>query len=495
LLLALTGGAAGLLVSRWLSDVVRGTLLPNLASSERFVDTRVLVATLVAACVVGLGAGLAPLAQIAQRHLAAELQSQGGHSSLRRSGFQGVLVGLQVALCTVLLVGAGLFVRSLQRVQSQDLGFTTVKLLYVTLDFREALPGSERDSVYAASVRRIHALPGVTGASIVQAMPFGHFHVPPISVPGLAEPPAIGGQLPMMYGATRQYLDLMGVRLREGRLLEESDGRLAPPVVLVNETMARTVWPGQSALGKCIRIGFDPNLPPSPLAPASLPCRQVVGVVRDSRVRSLRATGNEARLMQYYVPFAQLPAMPFGGDAPQVNAMLVGTAHDPEPMIAGVQRLIQGTSTSPVYARVRLYQDLLDPQLRPWRLGATLFSAFGGLALGIAAVGLFGVVSYLVTQRTREIGVRLALGGTRRMVSGWVVRDALRLVAVGIGAGLLVALVSAPLMQSMLFDTTARDVGVLAAAAGMLLAVTILAAALPAWRAGRVSPMTALRSD
>jgi putative ABC transport system permease protein len=386
-------------------------------------------------------------------------------------------------------------VRSLQRVQSQDLGFTTSNLLYVSLDFREALRGWERDSVYTAAVRRVRALPGVTDASVVQAMPFGHFHVPPISVPGLAEPPEVGGQLPMMYGATPQYLELMGVRLREGRLLEDTDVRSAPLVVLVNETMARNVWPGQTALGKCIRVGFDPNLPPGPLAPASLPCRQVVGVVRDSRVRSLRAAGNEAKLMQYYIPFAQLPAMPFGGDAPQVNAMLVGTTRDAESMMPAVQRLIQGTSTSPVYARVRPYQDLLDPQLRPWRLGATLFTAFGCLALGIAAVGLFGVVSYLVTQRTREIGVRLAIGGTRAMVSGWVVRDALRLVALGIGAGLLVAVLSAPLVQTMLFETTARDVKVLTVAAGMLLAVTVLAAALPAWRAGRVSPMTALRSD
>jgi putative ABC transport system permease protein len=148
-----------------------------------------------------------------------------------------------------------------------------------------------------------------------------------------------------------------------------------------------------------------------------------------------------------------------------------------------------------VYARVSPYQSLIDPQLRSWRLGATLFSAFGLLALTIAAVGLFAVVSYVVTQRTREIGVRLALGGSAAAVAGLIVRDAVKMAAVGGVAGIAIGLVAAPLVQSMLFETSAREPAVLVGAAIVLLMVTVSAGAVPAWRAGRVSPMVVMRTD
>jgi ABC-type antimicrobial peptide transport system permease subunit len=260
--------------------------------------------------------------------------------------------------------------------------------------------------------------------------------------------------------------------------------------------MARTAWPGQNPIGKCVKAGHagNPELGDPMAAAVFLPCREVVGVVRDSRARSLRTEGNEAALMQYYVPFGQLPAAPFP-NAPTISGILVRTAGPPERLVAPVQRIVQGTSALPLYARVRPYQTLIDPQLRSWRLGATLFTAFGVLALGIAAVGLFAVVSYLVAQRTREIGVRLALGGTGSRVAGLVVRDAVRMAAAGGAVGVLTAIAAAPLVQSMLFQTSAREPATIAAAGIVLLAVTVGAAAVPAWRAGRTSPMTVLRGD
>ena len=198
--------------------------------------------------------------------------------------------------------------------------------------------------------------------------------------------------------------------------------------------------------------------------------------------------------MQYYVPFGQLPAAPFAG-AWSIHGILVRTSGEPERMVAAVQRISQTTSTLPVYARVRPYQTLIDPQLRSWRLGATLFSAFGVLALAIATVGLFAVVSYLVSQRTQEIGVRLALGGSGGRVARLVVRDAVRMASVGGAAGLLMALAGGSIVQSMLFATSSREPAIMLAAVLVLLAVTVAAAALPAWRAGRVSLMTVLRGD
>jgi hypothetical protein len=342
----------------------------------------------------------------------------------------------------------------------------------------------------------VAALPGVTDATVAQAVPFGPHQIPPIGVPGMADAPTAGGQLPLLYGATPEYLRLLGVRLREGRLLMAADRRGSPLVVLVNETMAREVWPGRSAVGRCIRVGFDPSLPPGPVAPATLPCREVVGVVADSRARSLRPDGREATLMQYYVPFEQLPAPPpFVGEMPEVSGLVVGTSGDPARVAAAVQRAIQGSSPRPVFAHVRPYDDLLAPQLRPWRLGATLFALLGALAVATASVGLFGVVSYVVARRTREIGVRLALGGDRGRVGGTVVSEAVRLVIAGVAAGIVVALGAAPLVQPMLFQTSARDALVLATSAAILVLVTVAASAIPAWRASCISPLVALRSE
>ena len=494
--LALAGCVLGILLARWFADLVRVTLLPNVAAAMAFVDPQVLVVSIAVACAAGLLAGLSPLASLGRRDLSVELRSGGGHGSSGRFVFQRFLLGVQVSLSVVLLVGAGLFVQSLRRVQGQDLGFSTARLLHVRLDFQAAAPALERDRVHADLTARVAGVPGVTAVTVVQGMPFSSHNIPPINIPGYDLPSPAVQQLPIMYAATPLYLDMMGVTLRTGRLFTSRDTTGAPLVVLVNETMARTAWPGQNPIGKCVKAGHAGGAEfGDPMAGAAfLPCREVVGVVRDSRARSLRAEGSEAKLMQYYVPLGQTPPAPFP-DVPNAHGLLVRTSDDPERYAGAVQRIIQSTSTIPVYARVRPYQTLLDPQLRSWRLGATLFSAFGVLALGIAAVGLFAVVSYLVSQRTREIGVRLALGGSSRGVVGLVIRDAVGLAAIGGGVGVVVALAGGSVVQSMLYQTSARDPLIAAAAVVVLLAVTVIAAALPAWRAGRVSPMTVLRND
>ena len=488
LTLALTGAIAGLLLSRWFSTVLRNTLLPGVAPGEAFIDRRVLVASVLLAILAGLVAGLAPIAQLRNTSISQDLR-------VDRGTFQNALVALQVALCTILLIGAGLFVRSLQRVQSQDLGFTTTDLTYVTLDFRLSLPGAEQDRSHEEAVRRMRAIPGVTAVAPVQAMPFGSFHVPPLSVPGLPEMPTIEGQPPFMYGATLDYLRMMQVTLRDGRLFNESDTRTSPLVVLVNESMARHLWPNEPALGKCIRAGYGPGMQPgmgngNPADTA--PCREVVGVVRDSRARSLRPDGNEARYMQFYVPFAQLPVPP-APNYSAINGILVQSVAGAN-VSSAIQRTVQSDASVPLYARVRSYQDLIDPQLRSWRLGATLFSAFSLLALAIGAVGLFGVVSYRVSQRTREIGVRIALGATRQLLWRMVITDSLRLVVVGITTGAIAALAAGAFIRELLFQTQPWEPANIALAVSVLVLVTIAAALWPAWRAARVDPLKALRT-
>ena len=488
-LLAVVGTAVGLLLSRWFSHILRVSLLPSLPATETFIDGRVLGATIAIACIAGVLAGLIPLSQAWRTNVSEHLRS-GGHGLSVRLTVQHALVRSQVALCTLLVVGAALFVRSLQRVRSQDLGFSTTSLLYIRLDFRGFISGAESDLAYYDAVRRAHTLPGVTGATVVAGIPFGPHYIPGVAIPGRPWPPP-GAQVPIMYGATPEYLDMMSVKLVHGRLLSARDNAGAPPVILVNETLARTAWPGQSALGKCMAIKFG-GPPSAEHASASQPCRQIVGVVRDSRARSLRPEGNEDRLMQYYVPFEQMPVPPRPNPS-RVMGMMVRAQGDIDRVAARVQRTIQSTSAVPVYARTRRYQDFLDPQLRSWRLGATLFSAFSILAVSIAAVGLFGVVSYVVTQRMQEIGVRLALGATSRRVAGLIVGDAVRMVSIGIIAGLLATVVAAPLMAPLLFQTSAREPASMVVATAVVLIATLVAAAWPAWRAGRVDPVGVLR--
>jgi ABC-type antimicrobial peptide transport system permease subunit len=198
--------------------------------------------------------------------------------------------------------------------------------------------------------------------------------------------------------------------------------------------------------------------------------------------------------MQYYVPFGQIPAPPMP-DGPRTMGLLVRVHGDADAAAGRVQRAIQSTSTTRLYAHVRPYQDFIDPQLRSWRLGATVFTAFGFLALAIAVVGVFAVVSYVVAQRTREMGVRLALGATRSAVIALVVRDSARLVGVGIVIGGVLALAAGPLIASQLFQTSPRDPSSLVLAALVLGGVTIVASFWPAWRAGGVNPVKTLGAD
>lgn len=496
LLLSLFACGLGLALAHWIGNIVRVTLLPDIAAVTDFIEPKVLVASVAMACAAGLLTSLGPITQLTRRNLSLELRAGGGHGSSGRVAYQHALVAVQVAMSVVLLIGAGLFVRSLERVQSQDLGFSTARLLHVTLDFRGPIPGPERDRAIVEAARRVATIPGVTAVTVVQGMPFSSHNIPPIHVPGYEMPSPAAQQLPIMYAAGPAYLDMMGVKLRDGRLFTREDTAGTPLVVLVNETMARTMWPGRSAIGACVQAGYagDPMVGDPMSAAAALPCRTVVGVVRDSRARSLRTEGSEARLMQYYVPLGQAPPAPFP-NVPEYHGILVRAAGEPDRWVTPIERIIQSTSARPVYARVSPYQTLIDPQLRSWRLGATLFSGFGLLALAIAAVGLFAVVSYLVTQRTREIGVRLALGASAGGVARLVVRDAVKMTAVGGVIGIAIAMLAAPLVQSMLFETSSREPVVLIAAALVLSVVTVSAAAVPAWRAGRVSPLIVMQAD
>ena len=414
-------------------------------------------------------------------------------------GLAGLLL-VQTALSVLLLVGAGLFGASLYRLKAQDFGLRWDRVSVV--DFAPG-PGeiAGQDELFTAALERVRQLPGVERATLVGSLPFSGFNVPPIGVPGGSLPTGPEIQLPFLTAATPEFLDILGIRVVQGRGFDAADERGAP-VVLVNRTMADTLWPGESALGKCIRVGFDPDFDPAtfdhskgPPVPTQVPCREVVGVTRDVRQRSVLPAGGEDRLMQYFVPFSQVPIPPFADGGGRVQGLLVLERPGTEGLAPVVRRLVVGARQDLPFLRVRPYAELLAPQLRPWTLGTRLFVLFAGLALAVAAIGLYAAFAHVVVVRRREIAVRLAVGARPRAIRNMVIRRALALAATGVVLGGALAVAASSWLRSLLFQTQPFDPVVLAAASVVMLTVTVAATAIPAWVASSTDPGALLRSD
>ncbi len=496
-LLAATAVGVALLLAYWFDEAVRSVLLPTVVHSAGL-TLRTLAAAALAGVVILVVAAAAGLAQMPRSLRDADLAGPSTRPRwIARSGQALLLV--QTTLSVVLLAGTGLFGRSLYNLMSQEFGMRTDDVLLVEFDRG---PGAvrEHEQLYSSALERIRTLPGVEIATTVKTMPFTGFHVPPISVPGLAGPPQVNGQLPFLIAATPEFLDILDVAIVEGRRFVESDERGAP-VVIVNETMARSVWPGESALGKCIRIGFEPSFDPStaagpPPPPATVPCREVIGVSRNVRQRSVVPSGSEDRLMQYFVPFSQVPPPPAGvGPGPGIQGLLLRTTAGPGVLAAPIRRVVLDGRTDLPFLQVRRYSELLQRQMRPWRLGTALLSLFGALALGVAAVGLYATFAHAVGERRREMAIRLAVGARPHRVLVMILREAAGLALAGVLCGAFVAALGGRWMQSMLFGTAPFDPLVLGSAAIVMLAVATLATFVPARHASRTDPSSLLRAE
>jgi putative ABC transport system permease protein len=417
----------------------------------------------------------------------------------RRTGTRAVLLVIQTALSVMLLAGAGLFARSLYNLAHQDFGMTLHGVLLVQF---EQGPGSAPDQqeLFASAIDRIRALPGVELATPIKTLPFTGFNVPPIGVPGMQESPSVNGQLPFLTASTPELLKILGIEIVRGRPFSDADDRGAP-VVIVNETMARALWPGESALGKCIRIGFDPSFDPftasgPPGPPVNVPCREVVGVARDIRQRSVLPGGIEAKLMQYFVPFSQVPPPPGGvGTGPGIQGLLLRAGVGPDVLAGPIRRLVMGSRTDLPFLHVRRYAELLERQMRPWRVGTMLLSLFGALALVVAALGLYSAFAYSVSERRHEMAIRIAIGARPGGVLVMILREAAGLAAIGVLAGSIATLIAGRWLQSMLFGTAPSDPVVLVSAAVLMIAVALLATLLPARNASRTDPNSLLRAE
>ena len=493
LVIGVAAVAMSLLLAYWLDESVRRILLPGVIERDAW-DVLVLGAASAAGVIAAVVAVAIGVSHLPSPRRGDDLKGT------RASGvvlLRGLLV-LQATLSVMLLAGAGMFGRSLYSLMNQDFGFTTEGVLMMDFEGPGALP--DQDEVFTAALQRVRELPGVELATVHRSMPFGSFHVLPIGIPGHSESPNVGGQMPYLIAATPEFLQILGIRMIEGRAFTERDRR-GPLVVIVNETMARTVWPGESAVGKCMRVGFPDDFDPStadapPLPSASVPCREVVGVARDVRQRSVVPEGNEAGLMQYYVPFSQVPAPPAAvGDAPTIGGLLLKTRTDPEGMRDALRRVLTGGRTDLPPARVRSYASVLERQVQPWRLGVTLLTIFSVLAVLLAAVGLYAAFAHAVVLRRREMAIRIAIGATPAAVRTLIFRDAALLTMGAAGLGCLGAFAAGRSIQSLLYGIVPADPLVLGGAAALMMLVAVLATLLPARSAARSDPNALLKAE
>ena len=494
-LLAVLATATSLVLAIWLDETIRRVLFPGIV--ERTTASAPALWAALAAGVLAAMTGAIANTRHVPASFDAPLLSGAAAGCGRRSAAMTTLLVVQMMLSVMLLAGAGMFGGSLYRLLSQDFGMEMSKVLLVNA--RMGPGGSESDArLYLDALERIREMPDVELATPINTIPFTGFNVPPIAVPGRPEPPAVGRQLPFLVAATPEFFTLLGIRIVEGRGLVAADDRGAP-VVLVNQSMARAVWPGERAVGKCIRIGFPPDFQPGfgpPVPGDSVPCREVVGVVNDTRQRSLFPQDNEDRLLQYYVPFSQVPYPPFTAqDEPRVSGLLVRPRHLSDRLVTAIRQAIVGDRTDLPFIEIRPYSQVLDRQARPWRIGTTLLALFSTLAVLVASVGLYATFAYVVSERRREMAIRLAVGARPGRLVAMVLREAALLAAMGAAGGCAAAVGAGRLVASLLYGTRPTDPLVLGAAALGMVVVAVVATLLPARAASGADPSVLLRTN
>jgi len=471
------GLAVGLALTRWGGLVVRRVLLEGTAWDGDPVNLRVLATTAAAGVLAALLASLWPLLRGARVDPAAELHGAGRAVSRSGARARGGLLLVQTTLCTALVVLAGLFLRSIATIQSLDLGIRPDDAYLVSMDLDgRNLDQAESTRMFEWAADRIRTMPGVAAAGLTFGAPFRSNSGGRITVPGKDSIPRLEGGGPYYFAIGPGTLAAYGIRLLQGRDFGPADRRGSAPVALVSERMATTIWPGESALGKCFYPGRIAD---------SVPCLEVVGVVSDLHRQQL----DEPPFFLYFsvLDQAKEPLVPH-------HVVVRMQPGQPNPAEAIRQRLLAERSDLP-FLPVQSYREILGRQARQWNLGASLLSVFGGLSLVIAAIGLYGVVAFGVSQRTREIGLRAALGAPPRRLFWTTVRGGLATAALGIAAGLTLALVAGGRLEALLFRTRATDPLVLGAAAAVVVLVSAVAAAVPGRRALRIDPTQALRAD
>jgi len=473
LVLASAGGICGVLIAK-----LGGSLLLRLAGGQLpraedvGLDAQVLIFTIAVTVLTGLIFGLVPAIRASSPELQHSLREGARGSTRGTGGLRGMLVVTEVALAMILVIGAGLMTRSFIKLLQVDLGFSTDHRVAVNYTVSTARHPREADmrGTYRAMLDKVRSLPGVIAAGAVRDLPFrGDGESISFLAPGMIEGP--NGQRP---GATLMFTSdgffgAMGIPLIAGRDLSPQDRENAPVVIVVNQALAKKYFPNQNAVGQSLRLGKD-----------ELPIVGVVGDVRQTNV-------DEAPAPRIYASVYQIFRV-------KVN-LVVRTRDDPAVMIKRIEDGIRTIDGQQTFTAAFTLEDVVSEAVARPRLLTVLLGLFGGMGLILGALGIYGVLAYLVTQRTREIGVRIALGAQRRDVLGMVVASGLRLAGLGVLIGLAGALALTRLMQGVLYGVSSDDPLTFAAVALALFAVAAFASWLPAMRATKVDPLEALRAE
>lgn len=481
LLLAALGGAAALACAVWLSPVLSHAILPTVHWQSTGVSPGTFLLAMLLVVLTGALTGIVPAMHASRSDVQQSLRGDPGSGVSRRTGVRSAMLAMQVTLAFVLLAAATLLVRSALNVEAINTGYETGRLAYA-----EVLPGmtySKHDAEASRSIGlrlpavavQLARVPGVESVALSLRAPLHGFAVYPVFLPGRDSMPTLNRNPPLTQVVSPEFFGVTGLHVVDGRTLQADDRAGSAPVVVVNQTMARTMWPRQRALGNCIIVSTR-----------DAPCRTVVGVVSDAHYYGIF----DAPAMQFYMPFGQADTSLYPGVIlirSQMGRLVSTTVAVRDAFTAMTQSW--GTPT------VRTMDDALAPILHPWRLAAEVFAGTALLALIVAGVGIYGTVAYTVSQQRHEMGVRLALGARRSGILRLVVGGGLRVVGIGLVVGAILVLVLGRLVTSMLYGTTAHDPVMFLVVATSMLAVAVAACAIPAWRAAHLDPVALLRSE
>ncbi len=484
-LMALAGGLLGLLLAAWSVSILKQLgpgSLPRL--KEISVDWRVLGFTLLVSIATGIVFGLAPIWASRRTDLNSILRSggRGATGSRTRAGLRNALVVSEIASSVVLLTGAGLLIQSFDRLQNVDPGFRADHVLTLQLNLPETRYSDWKVGLfYKQLLERLQALPGVRWAGIGRKVPLSggddtslNFTIENRPVEASANQPRA-----QYRAVSADYFDALGIPLSRGRHFDRTDGEKTAGVVLINETLARIFFAGEDPLGKRIRAGLDGN-----------PWCTIVGVVADVKHTGLDAASKP----ETYYHYLQVPAAWMSFVESSMTAVLRTNA-EPASLAAAARAEVQKMDGDLAVFNVQTMEALVDGSLAQPRLRTTLLGAFAGVALILAAIGLYGVIAYSVAQRTNELGVRMALGAQKNDVLKLVMGQGARLAALGIGIGLVAAFGTMRVISKLLFGVNAADPLTFAATALLILVVALGASMIPAWRAIKVDPVVALRYE
>jgi predicted permease len=472
-IVVLGGAVASLGLVWWFGNPLRQRMLPNTTLPPVEVDARIIAFTALSALIIALVIALVPALRALRWNVVSTIADGGAPGSLRRSRARGVLIVLQTAFSLALLVCAGLFVRSLHNIRALPLGYDPHHVLVVeALDGETLMPGLP-EALARTILSHAAAIDGIESSALSASLPFYKHIARRFNAPGTSGAAPGAEHSRFSFNAVSPgYFRTVGTRVVAGREFIASDDSLAPRVAMVSVPMAARLWPGQSAIGKCLTVDAEGAV-----------CARIIGVVEPVREWSYA----DDEMLGYYEPLAQARGI-------SRTTVLLRTTSDASVAAARVRRVLEADTPENTRLVVTPMQNMLDVAAQSWRIGATTLPLLAAIALALAAIGIYGVVAYDLTERRRDVGIRVALGASATILVRRGVARVTGIALLGVGVGALLALAVGRALETLLFGVSSRDPTTLAAACAVMLVAFAAATAVPVLRAARADPALILRS-